>query len=54
MRRWLHVLALAGAATAVLAGCAQVHRADGDLIDDWRRCRCRSCSSRRPRPACPG
>ncbi len=35
MRRWLHVLALAGAATAVLAGCAQVHRADGDLIDDW-------------------
>ncbi|MFI5836939.1 septum formation family protein [Micromonospora sp. NPDC051300] len=35
MRRWLHALALAGTVTAVLAGCVQTHRADGDLVDDW-------------------
>lgn len=35
MRRWLHALTLAGAVTAVLAGCAPTHRADGDLVDDW-------------------
>ncbi|MER7890209.1 septum formation family protein [Micromonospora sp. NPDC094482] len=35
MRRWLGTLALAGAATVLLAGCLQPHGADGDLVDDW-------------------
>ncbi|MGC4893502.1 septum formation family protein [Micromonospora sp. DT31] len=35
MRRWLHALALAGAAAVLLTGCVQVHRDEGDLVDDW-------------------
>jgi Septum formation len=35
MRRWLVALALAGAATMAMSGCAPQHQPDGDLADDW-------------------